>query len=65
MPKRRHESKCDHEPKRRPYGTKGTNPYCTAHDCHTNYSVSKKAERHKAKLEIKRESTGRDSREKV
>lgn len=39
----------------KPYGTKGTNPYCTVHDCHSNYSVSKSSERQKAKKTIKNE----------
>ena len=55
MTKRKHESSCERNPKHKPYGAKGTIPYCNAHDCHMNYDVSKKAERQKAKLEIKKE----------
>lgn len=55
MSKRKHESKCDSPPKRRPYGTQGTDPYCSAHDQHMIYRVSKKAERHRAKLKAREE----------
>lgn len=46
--------KCRH-PKSKPYGTKGTNPYCDPHDQCQVYTVSKKAERSKAKKEISKE----------
>lgn len=42
------------KPKRKPYGTKGTDPYCRPHDCHMVYTVSKKGERAKAKREIEK-----------
>jgi hypothetical protein len=53
--KRKHESRCTKDPKHMPYGTKGTNPYCYAHDQHMNYCISKKSERAKAKRAIDKE----------
>lgn len=50
--KRKHESRCERHPKRKPYGTKGTNPYCWPHDQHMTYTVSKGSERQRAKREI-------------
>jgi hypothetical protein len=43
------------QPKHKPYGTKGTDPYCRPHDMCMVYSVSKKSIRFKAKQEIKKE----------
>lgn len=43
------------KPKRKPYGTVGTEPYCIPHDQHENYVVSKKSVRHKAKRDIKKQ----------
>jgi hypothetical protein len=54
MPKK-YEGRCDKSPKKKPYGTKGTNPYCNSHDCHSTYGVSKSSERQKAKIAIKKE----------
>ena len=45
---------CRH-PKSKPYGTKGTEPYCLPHDQCRVYAVSKKSVRSKAKREIKKE----------
>lgn len=53
MPKK-FETSCHRKPKHKPYGRKGTNPYCNAHDQHMNYNVNKKTERQKSKLQIKK-----------
>ena len=39
----------------RPYGAKGTNPYCYRCDRDYVYSVSKSSERHKARKSIKKQ----------
>ncbi len=45
---------CRH-PKRKPYGTTGTDPYCRPHDICSPYVVSKKAIRFRARMEIRGE----------
>lgn len=45
---------CRH-PKHKPYGAKGTEPYCGPHDCCTVYNVSKRSIRNQAKKEIEKE----------
>lgn len=49
---------CNGNPKKhtpRPYGAKGTNPYCNNCDKDYVYSVSKSSERRKAKKLIKKQ----------
>jgi hypothetical protein len=41
--------------KRKPYGTKGTDPYCRPHDQCMVYVASKKSERAKARKKIREE----------
>lgn len=48
VPKRRRK-----DVRKRPYGTKGTNPYCHSCDMDYTYNVSKTSERMKAKRKIK------------
>lgn len=61
MGKRKHESKCPtcsgqyKSRTKRPYGAKGTNPYCSTCDVDYTYSVSKKSERNKAKKDINKQ----------
>ena len=45
---------CRH-PKSKPYGAKGTEPYCKPHDTCRVYSVNNKVIRQKTKLKIKKE----------
>lgn len=44
---------CRH-PKRKPYGTTGTDPYCIPHDSCRTYTVKSRAVRQRAKREIER-----------
>jgi hypothetical protein len=61
--KRKHSSKCltcsgqlaRKKSPSKPYGTKGTNPYCYKCDMDYVYDVSKSSERMKSKKKIRRE----------
>lgn len=43
------------EPRRRPYGATGTNPYCDPHDSCATYSVDNGAVRQRLKRELHKE----------